>query len=104
MEISNSQFAHRAHTVSAPHFHGTSARSTTLETNRFSTPVRDEISFSPEAQSFSEIASVSPSTSSASSAAPRLDLINRVRAEIAAGTYDSDDKFEAALSRMLGPR
>ena len=101
MDISNSQYAHRAHTVSAPHFHGTSARSTALETNRFSTPVRDEISFSPEAQSFSEIASVSQS---ASSAAPRLDLINRVRAEIAAGTYDSDDKFEAALSRMLGPR
>ena len=100
MDISNSQFAHRAHAVSAPHFQGTSARST-METSRFPTPVRDEISLSHEAQSFSEIASLSQPTSSA---APRLDLINRVRAEIAAGTYDSDDKFEAALSRMLGPR
>ncbi len=31
----------------------------------------------------------------------RLDLVNRVRAEIAAGTYYTDEKFEIALSRMF---
>lgn len=31
----------------------------------------------------------------------RMDLVNRVRAEIAAGTYYSDAKFEAAMNRML---
>lgn len=31
----------------------------------------------------------------------RLDLVNRVRAEIAAGTYYSDEKFEIALNRMF---
>lgn len=31
----------------------------------------------------------------------RLDLVNRVRAEIAAGTYYSDEKFEIALERMF---
>lgn len=31
----------------------------------------------------------------------RVDLVNRVRAEIAAGTYDTADKFHAALERLL---
>lgn len=31
----------------------------------------------------------------------RFDLVNRVRAEIAAGTYYSDEKFEIALARMF---
>ncbi len=100
MDIYNSQFAHKAHTLSSPHFRGVSTQPTT-ETNRISSPIRDEVSFSREAQSFGEIASLSDSSSSA---APRLDLINRIRSEIAAGTYDTEDKFEAALGRMLGGR
>jgi len=32
----------------------------------------------------------------------RLDLVNRVRSEIAAGTYYSDEKLYAALDRMMG--
>jgi anti-sigma28 factor (negative regulator of flagellin synthesis) len=31
----------------------------------------------------------------------RLDLVNRIRSEIAAGTYYSDEKFEIALGRMF---
>ena len=31
----------------------------------------------------------------------RVDLVNRVRAEIAAGTYYSDEKFEKALDRLF---
>lgn len=31
----------------------------------------------------------------------RLDLIARVRREIAAGTYDTPDKMEIALERLL---
>lgn len=31
----------------------------------------------------------------------RVDLVNRVRAEIAAGTYYTDEKFEIALNRMF---
>jgi hypothetical protein len=37
----------------------------------------------------------------------RQDLVDRVRAEIAAGTYDTEEKWEAALDRLgrrlLGP-
>lgn len=31
----------------------------------------------------------------------RVDLVNRVKAEIAAGTYDTADKFHEALERLL---
>ena len=31
----------------------------------------------------------------------RADLVARIRREIAAGTYDTEEKFEAALDRML---
>ena len=31
----------------------------------------------------------------------RTELVSRVRAEIAAGTYDTPDKFQAALERLL---
>jgi len=99
MEIYNSPFIHNAHSVSAPHFRGGPTQSPT-ETNRVSAPIRDEVTLSRESQSLSQIAPVSDS----SSAAPRLDLINRIRSEIATGTYDTPDKFDTALSRMLGAR
>ena len=35
------------------------------------------------------------------SPAIRTDLVDRVRAEIAAGTYDTTEKWEAALDRLL---
>lgn len=31
----------------------------------------------------------------------RKDLVDRVRREIAAGTYDTEEKWEAALDRLL---
>ena len=31
----------------------------------------------------------------------RMDLVKRVRKEIADGTYDTDEKWEAALDRLL---
>ncbi|MEZ6139896.1 MAG: hypothetical protein R3B84_04915 [Zavarzinella sp.] len=31
----------------------------------------------------------------------RVDLVARVRAEIAAGTYDTDEKFDAAIARFI---
>ena len=31
----------------------------------------------------------------------RYDLVNRVRAEILAGTYDTDEKMDIALGRLL---
>jgi negative regulator of flagellin synthesis FlgM len=31
----------------------------------------------------------------------RQDVVNRIRSEIAAGTYETPDKLDAALNRML---
>lgn len=31
----------------------------------------------------------------------RVELVNRIRAEIAAGTYETEEKLDIALSRML---
>jgi len=36
-----------------------------------------------------------------SEAGIRVDLVKRIRAEIAKGTYDTPEKFEAALLEML---
>lgn len=98
MDIYSSQYTHKAHGISAPHFRGTTIPTLSeTEKNQASSP-RDEVQFSREAQKLSESQSVE---SSANSAAPRLELINRVRAEIAAGTYDSPEKMDVALERMF---
>jgi hypothetical protein len=42
-----------------------------------------------------------PSTGDKSSDGIRHDLVQRVRREIAAGTYDTPEKWQAALDRLL---
>lgn len=51
----------------------------------------DTVEFSPQAR-----------TISGSDAPIRQDLVQRVRSEISAGTYDTPDKYLTALSRALG--
>lgn len=97
MDISNSQYTHKAHSVSAPHFRGTALKSLPEAGQTTQTTLRDEVNLSAEAQKLSETAP----TESTSSAAPRLDLINRIRSEILAGTYETPEKLDAALDKML---
>ena len=52
----------------------------------------DEVQISPEARLKSLLAQV-PEV--------RQDLIDRVKAEIEAGTYETDEKLNVALSRLL---
>ena len=59
-------------------------------------PIRDEIRFSAESLQIN-----SANQSETSSAGVRFDLVNRIKAEIASGTYDTPDKMDIALSRML---
>jgi len=44
---------------------------------------------------------VEPPVEAATPGAIRQDLVDRVRREIAAGTYETEDKLEIALARMF---
>ena len=59
------------------------------------TALKDTVSFSEEALRLSEAnkAGTEPTRI-------RFDLVNRVKAEIAAGTYDTPDRMDIALERM----
>ncbi|MDR2761637.1 MAG: flagellar biosynthesis anti-sigma factor FlgM [Planctomycetaceae bacterium] len=57
---------------------------------------RDEVKFTDEAIKISNKSQVEPST-----AGVRFDLVNRVKSEIAAGTYDTPDKMDIAINRMV---
>jgi len=78
--------------ISAPKRNATEQTRTNLN-------VRDEVQFSAQ-QNAKGVDGVT--TVSLNSNEIRLDLVNRVRAEIAAGTYYPDEKLYAALDRMLG--
>jgi flagellar biosynthesis anti-sigma factor FlgM len=59
------------------------------------TAQKDSVSFSEEALRLSDAVQTN-----AESPRIRFDLVNRIRAEIAAGTYDTPDKMDIALERM----
>ena len=56
---------------------------------------KDSVSFSEEALRLSDVAKTGAETTKI-----RFDLVNRIKAEIAAGTYDTPDKMDTALDRM----
>lgn len=58
-------------------------------------PLKDTASFSEESLRLSDVAKTD-----AGSPKIRFDLVNRVRAEIAAGTYDSPERMDIAIERM----
>ncbi|MCA8982962.1 MAG: flagellar biosynthesis anti-sigma factor FlgM [Planctomycetaceae bacterium] len=58
---------------------------------------RDQLEISKAAQLFMELTSLDPKTDPAE----RQALINRIREEIAQGTYDTDEKLEKALMKFL---
>jgi anti-sigma28 factor (negative regulator of flagellin synthesis) len=62
---------------------------------RQTAPQKDTVSFSDESLRLSDAA-----TTDGGSTKIRFDLVNRVRAEIAAGTYDTADKMDIAIERM----
>lgn len=90
MEI-GSQFAvHSAHQLSGLH-RPQAARE--VAATPFPIP-RDEVSLSAAGKM-----AASQETTNVSDV--RFDLVNRIRAEIAAGTYDTPDKMDVAFERMF---
>ncbi|MBR4834759.1 MAG: flagellar biosynthesis anti-sigma factor FlgM [Thermoguttaceae bacterium] len=85
---------HGAQGVAAPRRADMLKRETGVETKSNVAP-RDEMEISAQQ-------SVQGANAAAFNASEiRLDLVNRIRSEIAAGTYYSDEKFEIALARMF---
>jgi len=66
-----------------------------VEPIRSTTALKDSVSFSEEALRLSDVAKTG-----AESTKIRFDLVNRVKAEIAAGIYDTPDKMDIAIERM----
>ena len=48
-----------------------------------------------------DVSAISTASSVADTEGIRMDLVNRIRAEIAAGTYETEAKLDIALNRML---
>ena len=89
MQINGPARLHGAQQVSAPHNTKISQKA---QSPGMSEPIRDQLDISPEAQI------AQPSQDGAEI---RTDLVNRIRSEIANGTYDSPEKMDAALDRFL---
>lgn len=97
MEIYNAQYVHGAHNLQGPHRTIQTQESSSAAAARYAA-LQDDIQFSDEAMRLSNIAN----DKSTSSGSIRFDLVNRIKAEIAAGTYDTPDKMDIAVDRMIG--
>jgi negative regulator of flagellin synthesis FlgM len=89
MHISGTTHVHGPHGINAPH--ALRRPSETPPTQPAQPPV-DRVEISPAAEA---------ALQAAESGAIRQDVVDRVRAEIAAGTYETPDKLDAALDRLL---
>ncbi|MCL2005114.1 MAG: flagellar biosynthesis anti-sigma factor FlgM [Planctomycetaceae bacterium] len=92
MTITNLSTVQSAQNVQSLHRH--QAGPAGLEQKRPTASLQDTVSFSEEALRLSDAAKTTESTKI------RFDLVNRIKAEIAAGTYDTPDKMDVAIERM----
>jgi anti-sigma28 factor (negative regulator of flagellin synthesis) len=92
MEIINSSYI-----PSAKNLQGTSRTPAekTTEQGGSASAIRDSVLFSEEALRLTELAPNSTEPSKI-----RFDLVNRIKSEIAAGTYDTPEKMDIAIGRM----
>jgi negative regulator of flagellin synthesis FlgM len=96
MEIYNAQYVHGPHNIQGPHRTIPTQESSFAAAARYAA-LQDDIQFSDEAKRLSNFAD-----NKSSSSAIRFDLVNRIKTEIAAGTYDTPDKMDIAVDRMIG--
>ena len=62
------------------------------------TQIEDEVEISTTAR---RLSATSETSRAAESGEVRYDLVNRLREEIANGTYDTPQRFDAAMERLL---
>ena len=62
----------------------------------------DQVDISPEAQEAARLAEAAELRAAERSEAPvRTELVDRIKAEIADGTYETEEKIDSALDRLL---
>ena len=89
MQIYGPSNVHGPHGVNGPHFNRTNGAQ--ADQSAVSAPA-DQIEISPAAEA---------AIQAAEGGEIRADLVARVRSEIAAGTYESPEKLDGALNRLL---
>jgi negative regulator of flagellin synthesis FlgM len=90
MYIYGSTHVHSAQPLSAPHRFAGVSPTAAPQARGFSGV--DQLDISPEAELLSQVHNL-PEV--------RQDRVNEIRAQIQAGTYDTDEKLDIALSRLL---
>jgi negative regulator of flagellin synthesis FlgM len=88
MQISGTTHIHGPHGMNAPHFTHRGQPATSAP----ATQGVDSVDISPAAEAAVQAAEAGP---------VRMELVNQIRAQIAAGTYETPDKLEIALDRLL---
>ena len=94
MNIYSTQFVHGSHAISGPHTPKPQQASALQQVA--SPQAKDKITLSSAAQQANHT-----TENAASNGETRFDLVNRLRLEIAAGTYETPEKLDAALEKML---
>jgi negative regulator of flagellin synthesis FlgM len=88
MYISGASYVHGAQPINAPH-RSYNSQPTAAPSRSFGA---DEVSISSEADMVSRVRDVPEM---------RSDKVARIKAQIASGTYETDEKLDMALSRLL---
>jgi negative regulator of flagellin synthesis FlgM len=89
MQIYGPTQLHGAQPISAPH---TARLNQTSATAASGAPIQDELNLSDAAQLIQKVHEL-PDI--------RQDRVNQIRAQIAAGTYETDEKLSLALGRLM---
>ncbi len=88
MQVHGPSHIHGAQPLNGPHLYRLGQTSSPSQ----GTPIRDELHLSPVGQLLDKVHDL-PDI--------RADLVARIRAEIAAGTYETEEKLQVALERLL---
>ncbi len=100
MQIHGANQVHGAQSLSGPHFR----RAAAAPTESTAGPQADRLEISAEASEAARVAELADARAAEHVKGPdgvRTGLVNRLKSEIAAGTYESADKLDAALDRLL---
>ena len=94
MNIYGTPFVHGPHTISGSH--ATNRQQTFVPQQTNSLQSNDQVTLSGAAQHANQA-----TESAMSGSEVRFDLVNRLRLEIASGTYETPEKLDIALEKML---